>query len=866
MNIKASLRVKLLAAFVIVLVVSSAVAVFGYKTQVDRSETIGWIDHTNEVITAADATLIGLINMETGFRGYMATGDENFLEPYHVGEVEVAETLAELKELTSDNPAQVARWEEIEVAWHSWQAEWIEPGIAIRELANNATHSADALHDVIAEGRGKESMDELRGVLHELENEMVSEGNLGATVLVAQLTEDIVNQETGMRGFIVTGEEGFLDPYTGGQADWVSLMAALQPSLAGSASAQDLAERTDALSAQWQEDAAEPWIAARRGVNENPTTVDDVAAYVDSGGGKQFMDLMRLDLAEAREVEHNLLVEREEADATATALASSVTIFGTLAAIVAGLSIAFFLSHNISNAVNVIAKAAAGIAAGDLDQQVQVESKDELGAMATTFQQMIAYLREMSAAARLLAQGDLTAKVAPQSEKDELGNAFAQMIANLRDIIGTVSDNTASVEGAASGLLQISGQAGQATSQIAGTIQQIAQGTVQQSSAVTETAGTVEQVGRAIDGVAKGAQEQATAVASSSEMTAQISTAVQQVAANAQAGAKGAAEEAESARDGAQKVDATVAGMESIREKVGLSAEKVQEMGQRPEEIGAIVETIDDIASQTNLLALNAAIEAARAGEHGKGFAVVADEVRKLAERASGATREISDLIKNIQKTVAEAVTAMNDGATEVEAGVERANESGQALADILEGVEQVTQQVEEIASAAEEMENSTDELVKSIDGVSAVVEENTAATEEMSAGSSEVTQAMENIASISEQNSAAAEEVSAATVEMTAQVDEVTTSAQILSDLASTLQQAVSQFTLSTNGDGEAASRPRLVDETGQHPGGAPTRRGGRGGATVGEQAQAEQGALVASSPASNGRQYEKLPVAGGD
>jgi len=241
-------------------------------------------------------------------------------------------------------------------------------------------------------------------------------------------------------------------------------------------------------------------------------------------------------------------------------------------------------------------------------------------------------------------------------------------------------------------------------------------------------------------------------------------------------------------------------GMQSIKKAVGLSAEKVAEMGSRSDQIGDIVVAIEDIASQTNLLALNAAIEAARAGEAGKGFAVVADEVRKLAERASSATKEIGGLIKDIQATVSDAVKAMEDGAHEVDNGVTYAGEAGIALDEILKAAEAVNDQAEQAAAAAEQMAASANELVSAVDSVSAVVEENTAATEEMAASSSEVTQAIESIASVSEENSAAVEEVSASAEEMTAQVEEVSASAQELASLAQQLNEIVFQFKLSKN------------------------------------------------------------------
>ena len=542
---------------------------------------------------------------------------------------------------------------------------------------------------------------------------------------------------------------------------------------------------------------------------------DQIEALAVAGKATEALALLRGDaFASAKAVETGLdamqAMKVEQAKGVSdenTGIANQATtimIVIIIIAVLLAMGFGIIISNSIANPLAFLTKLAKALSVGDMVRDVSEaekdtvrKRKDEIGDISNAFDSLINYMQVMGVSATAIAENDLTTTVTPKSAKDELGNSFSKMIAGLRDAVILIAESANSVSAASAQLATASEQSGEATSQIATTIQQVALGTAQQTAGVTKTSGSVEQMGRAIDGVAKGAQEQAKAISLASQITSRINIAIEQVTANAQAVTRDSAQAATYSRDGAKTVKETITGMEAIRTKVGLSASKVEEMGTRSEEIGAIVETIEDIASQTNLLALNAAIEAARAGEQGKGFAVVADEVRKLAERSSLATKEIAALIKGIQKTVSEAVTAMQASAVEVESGVVRANSAGEALSNILGAAESVNKQAEEAGNAAAKVSAAAAELVEAVDTVSAVIEENTAATEEMAANSQELTQAIENIASVSEENSAAVEEVSASTEQVSAQVEEVSASATTLMEMAEKLQQVVSRFKL---------------------------------------------------------------------
>ncbi len=450
-------------------------------------------------------------------------------------------------------------------------------------------------------------------------------------------------------------------------------------------------------------------------------------------------------------------------------------VVSLLSLVVGGVVMAVALSRSVTQPVTELAHAAASIAQGDLSPVVTSHSsKDEVGLLATSFTQMVGYLQGVAEVAERVAEGDLRETVSARSDKDVLGRAFDRMIAGLRRIV-----------------VQVRGEADQiatASTEVRASSEHSSKGSEESAMAIEEVSATLQEMSATIQNVARNTQVQTASVGQTSTAVRQMVTSIQRVAEGARQLADRAEKSSSAVATGLTAVTEASLGMQQITQALAESAGTITSLGSGAKSIGRIVEVIDDIAEQTNLLALNAAIEAARAGEHGLGFSVVAEEVRRLAERCARSTQEIAALVSRIQEDVERAITRVEEGSSLVERGRGMSGQVEQALQEIEGVVGDLVRHAVEIGTATTELSTGSEEIEKSAVHLTEIIQEISAATEQQSAGTNQVATAMERMREMVQQNAASGAELAA--------------SAEQLAHQSDTLQEIVSRFLVEQAGD----------------------------------------------------------------
>jgi methyl-accepting chemotaxis protein len=475
-----------------------------------------------------------------------------------------------------------------------------------------------------------------------------------------------------------------------------------------------------------------------------------------------------------------------------------VLVLSVLFFIVISLIIFYIFKTKVGERLKKLTSLSEKIALGEVDLTVEANSLDEIGILEKSFSFMIENINAQAYSAEQVAIGELNTTVNIRSEKDVLSRSLQKVINTLKELTGQVllltnaaADGDLSARGDTA---KFSGAYAQIMDDINATfrafvrpikesnsvLKSIADGdlTIRMTGdykgdyavikdginrvadslseiieevhiAVKATADAANQISISSEEMAAGALEQSAQTEEVASAIEEMTNTIFETSKNSSIAAETAKNAGDSAVEGGKVFAETIEGMNRIATVVQESTDTVHELGKSSDQIGEIIQVIEDIADQTNLLALNAAIEAARAGEQGRGFAVVADEVRKLAERTTKATKEIAGMIKKIQKDTGGAVESMNKGTEEVEKGKALADRAGDSLKVIITSAEKVIDVITQVAAASEEQSSASEQISKNIEGINNVTRESSAGIQSIAQASEELNKLTINLQNI---------------------------------------------------------------------------------------------------------------------
>jgi methyl-accepting chemotaxis protein len=493
--------------------------------------------------------------------------------------------------------------------------------------------------------------------------------------------------ETGQRGYVLTGDDKYLEPFRSAQS-----------AIAGEIrKARELTK--DNAGQQRRLDVLEPLISGPDGkfatlvevIDARKTGFEAALQMVRTDKGKRLMDDIRKVIGEMKSEEEALLVVRTAEAQTSAHNATLTLVGGTLSALVLVAIAGFLITRNISDPLREITATAERIAKGDLSVvTLPTDREDEVGTLAQTFLRMTDSLKEMAGIAGKIAAGDLRSKSRPQSEKDVLGTAFAVMVENLQKLTSDLTEGVSVL--------------GTSATEISASTTQLAASASESAAAVSETTTTVEEVRQ----TAQLASQKAKNVSDTAHRAAQISL------------------------SGRKSIDDVGAGMNRIRQQMDAIAASMGRLSEQSQAIGQIIATVEDLAAQSNLLAVNAAIEAAKAGEHGKGFGVVAQEVKSLAEQSRQATNQVRTILSDVQKATTSAVLATEQGSKAVEAGIKQAEVAGASILSLTDGVSEAAQAATQIAASSQQQLVGVDQVAMAMENIKQASIQNVASAKQL--------------------------------------------------------------------------------------------------------------------------------------